>query len=63
MNSVAEAKRLTISQASFTYHVPVATLRYWLDKGDLTRHRGDDGRIYVDVAQLEQKLEDREKRR
>lgn len=62
MHHVAEqAERITLTEASIRFRVPVPTLRTWLIKGWVTRHQGDDGRIRLDVEQLKKLLKDRRK--
>lgn len=63
MQRVAEQReRITLSEAFLRYGVSVATLRYWLDRGILTRDYDDQRRVVVDVEQLEKKLAERGKR-
>lgn len=57
MNDVAEQQeRITLADAFRKYEVPIATLRYWLDKGELRRDYDDKRRVVVDVAELEKKI-------
>ncbi|MGZ6321721.1 MAG: hypothetical protein ACXWQR_20765 [Ktedonobacterales bacterium] len=59
---MAEAEKITVQEAFLRYRVPIATLRYWLDKRELTRQYDDQRRVVVDVAELERKLEDWKRR-
>lgn len=56
------AERITLTEASIRFKVPVPTLRTWLIKGWITRHQGEDGRIRLDTEQLEKLIDDRRKR-
>ena len=57
MNDVAEQQeKITLADAFRRYDVPIATLRYWLDKGELSRDFDDRHRVVVDVAELEKKV-------
>lgn len=53
---VTEGERITLQEAFLRYRVPIATLRYWLDKQELTRHYDDRRRVVVDVAELEKRI-------
>ncbi len=59
---MAEAEKITLQEAFLRYRVPIATLRYWLDKQELTRQYDDQRRVVVDVAQLERKVEEWKRR-
>lgn len=54
-----QSPTLTLREASWQYRVPLPTLRYWLDKGELTRARDEQGNILVSRAELERKLQSR----
>lgn len=56
---MAEAEKITLQEAYVRYGVPIATLRYWLDKRELTRQYDEQRRVVVDVAELERRLEGR----
>lgn len=56
MKLMAEAETITLAEAFRRYNVPVATLRYWLDKRELTRHYDDRRRVVVSVQELEARL-------
>lgn len=56
MKVMAEAEKITLAEAFKRYDVPIATLRYWLDKRELTREYDDRRRVVVDVAELERKI-------
>ena len=58
MNTVAEGEKVTLMDAYRRYGVSPATLRYWLDRGDLQREYVR-GRVVVDVAQLEKLLREK----
>ena len=51
------SERITLAEAFRRYDVPIATLRYWLDKGELTRDYDHLRRVVVEVVQLETKVE------
>lgn len=52
----ASGEKIPLQEAYIRYRVPIPTLRYWLDKKELTRHYDDQRRVVVDVAELEEKL-------
>lgn len=63
MKVMAEAEKITLQEAYLRYRVPIATLRYWLDKHELTRDFDDRRRVVIDVAELEPRVEEwRQKR-
>ena len=51
-----EGEKITLQEANWRYRVPVPTLRYWLDKGELARHYDEKRRVVVDVAELEKRI-------
>lgn len=55
---MTEAEKIPLQEAYIRYRVPIATLRYWLDKRELTRHYDDQRRVVVDVAELEKRVKD-----
>lgn len=55
---MAEGEKITLQEAFLRYRVPIATLRYWLDKSELTRHYDNKRRVVVDVAELEKRIEE-----
>jgi hypothetical protein len=56
---MADTEQITLQEAFLRYRVPIATLRYWLDKRELTRHYDDQRRVVIGIAELEKKLEER----
>lgn len=56
MPVMAEAEKITLAEAFRRYNVPIPTLRYWLDKHELTRHFDDRRRVVVDLDELQRKL-------
>lgn len=56
-------EKITLQEAYVRYRVPIATLRYWLDKHELTRDYDDQRRVVVDVAELEQRVKQQEEKR
>lgn len=63
MKVMAEAERITLAEAFRRYDVPIATLRYWLDKHELTRHFDDRRRVVLDMAELEQRVKNWSRRK
>lgn len=53
---MSEGEKITLQEAYIRYRVPIPTLRYWLDKRELTRHYDDKRRVVVDVAELEKRI-------
>lgn len=54
-----DQEKITIQEAYLRYRIPIATLRYWLDKGRLTRGQYDNkGRVVLDVAELESRYQE-----
>jgi hypothetical protein len=49
-------EKIPLMDAYVRYHVPVPTLRFWLDKQELTRYFDDKRRVVLDVAELEERL-------
>lgn len=60
---MTKGETITLQDAYAQYHVSIATLRYWLDKGELTRHYDEKRRVAIDVAELEQRLKRQEEER
>ena len=56
MKLMTEAEKVTLQEAYIRYRVPIATLRYWLDKQELTRSFDERRRVVVDVQELETRL-------
>lgn len=54
-----DSERITLQEAFLRYRVSPATLRYWLDKGLLSRDYDELRRVTVDRDELEQELRKR----
>ena len=54
---MTDGEKITLQEAFLRYRVPIATLRYWLDKRELTRDYDGKRRVVVDVVELEQRIE------
>ena len=54
---MTDGEKITLQEAFLRYRVPIATLRYWLDKRELTRAYDGKRRVVVDVVELEQRIE------
>ena len=52
---MTDGEKITLQEAFLRYRVPIATLRYWLDKRELTRAYDGKRRVVVDVVELEQR--------
>lgn len=55
---MSDGEKITLQDAYVRYRVPIPTLRYWLDKRELTRHYDDKRRVVVDVAELEARIKE-----
>jgi hypothetical protein len=48
--------KITLAEAFKQYHVPMGTLRYWLDRGWLTRDFDEQQRVVISVEQLKRRI-------
>lgn len=53
----ADLRLMGVREAAAEYGVSEQTLRYWLDKGELRKHKTGRGRVFVDVDELERLLQ------
>jgi hypothetical protein len=56
MHTMTNPETVTLTQAVMRYGVPLSTLRFWLDKRELTRNFDEKHRVVLNVAELEEKL-------
>ena len=52
MEPVGNIDTITVSDASVKYDIPLATLRYWREKGKLTKYKRGNGDIVFDEKEL-----------
>ncbi len=56
MTTKGDDEMIPLQEAYVRYRIPIATMRLWLDKGELTRHYDDLRRVVVSVAELEKRI-------